>query len=268
MKETIYLYGFVPADTCLPQAGLAGIADCAVELLPAEGYAAVFSRVPTDLYGPAVVEARTRELRWVAEQGVAHERVAAWFVDHARILPAPLLTLYSSVAALAAQARERGDEIVAQLERFAGMREWDLKVGYDPATLAHHLAEASEEIADLDRRIAEASQGTRFLLERQRDERVREELGRTARRLASDLLDAVAAEATELRLLPLGRPVGELPVVLNAALLVGSETESRLIAGARARADALEALGMDVSLSGPWAPYRFLEAPNEGAPDE
>ncbi len=264
MSQTIYLYGFVPVGTRLPEPGLAGIADRPVELLAVDGCAAAFSRVPAEDYAPEEVEARARELRWVAEQGVAHERVVAWFVDHARILPAPLLTLYSSTPALEARLRERESEIVAQLERFAGLREWDLKVAYDAAILERHLGDASEEIAAIDERISTATAGTRFLLERQRAERVGEELGRAARRLASELFDSLARNAAEVRVLPLERSAGELPVVLAAALLVASPAEEALVREARRRAQALEALGVDVAFSGPWAPYRFLEAA-EGA---
>ncbi|HET9983843.1 MAG TPA: GvpL/GvpF family gas vesicle protein [Longimicrobiales bacterium] len=259
MSEVFYLYGFVSADATLPERGLAGLADASVELVPLDGVAAVVSRLPAADYAPERLDERTRDLPWVAEQGLAHERVVAWFVDHAQILPVALFTLYSSRATLVEDAARRGPALRAALARMAGKREWDLKVAYAGDRLAEHLGEVSEAVAELDRRIAEATPGTRFLLQRKRDEVVEAETARTARRLAGELLDSVVADADRFVLVPVGASEGTLPVVLNAALLLTLEAESRVEERVRRRAVALEKLGLHVSFSGPWAPYRFLE---------
>lgn len=264
MSEVLYLYGFVSPDATLPEHGLAGLGDAPVELVPLDGVAAVVSRLPAADYATERLDERTRDLPWVAEQGLAHERVVAWFVDHAQILPVALFTLYSSRAALVEEGVRRAPELRAALARLVGKREWDLKVAYAPDRLAAHLGEVSAAVAELDRRIAEATPGTRFLLERKREKLVEAETARTARRLAGELLDSVAADADRNVLLPLGPAEGALPVVLNAALLVRLEAEARLGDRIRWRARALEELGVHVSFSGPWAPYRFL---SESSPD-
>ena len=110
MADYLYLYGFVPTDAPKPDQ-LSGIANAPVQLLANGGIAAVISHVPADDYAPERIEQRLQDLKWVAEQGVAHERVVAWFVDHAQILPAPLFTMYSSADALRAAAAQRSAEL-------------------------------------------------------------------------------------------------------------------------------------------------------------
>lgn len=263
MSTFLYLYGFVPEAAPLPAAGLAGIADSAVELLPLGGFSAAVSRVLEADFAPEVLEQRTRELAWVGAQGVAHETVVAWFVDHSQILPVPLFTLYSSDQMLAEEAQARRDSVAEALRRFEGLREWDLKVSYLDAELARHGAELSPEIAELDRRIAAASAGTRFLLERKREDLVRTEVARAARARAGELLELAEREAERVRTLPVGRTEGEGAVVLNAAALVPSAREQPLRDAMAARAAELAPLGIAVVYSGPWAPYRFLAEPQE-----
>jgi hypothetical protein len=69
---------------------------------------------------------------------------------------------------------------------------------------------------------------------------------------------SLAGFARDRRTLPLGAAdIGT--VVLNAALLVHRRDDDALRAAAAERIDAARRLGMLVSFSGPWAPYRFME---------
>ncbi len=259
MSWLLYLYGFVPSGAPLPTAGLAGIADAAVELLALDGFDAAISRVPSADFAPEVLDERTRDLAWVGAHGVAHEAVVAWFVDHGQILPAPVFTLFSSEAALAADVAARAPWIASMLHRFAGLREWDLKVTCAEAELRAHAAELSPQVAELDRRMAAAAPGTRFLLERKRAELVRGEVATAARRAANELLEDVRPVVARVRTLPLARTPEQPDVVLNAALLVRVTEEPALHTRVAERAAALAPLGVQVAFSGPWAPYRFLD---------
>ena len=258
MSTMLYVYGFVPAATALPADGLAGIADSVVELVALVGCAAAVSRVATADFTPEALAARTRDLTWVGEHGVAHERVVAWFVDHAEILPVPLFTLFSSDEALRADVAGRAEAINSALAEYAGLREWDLKVSYREADLRAHAAQLSAEVAELERQIDEAQPGKRFLLERKRDEVLTREMRRAARQVADELLQTASASAARTRRLAVGPGVEEGAVVLNAALLVPAGGEAALRERLAARAAELSALGFAVAYSGPWAPYRFL----------
>jgi len=259
--SVVYLYGFVPQGTTLPTAGLLGIDDTEVELLAGDGFAAAIGRLSDARYGEAPLEQSVQDMAWMAEQGLRHEQVVAWFVDHAAILPSRLLTLFSSTAALELRMADDGPRIRATLDRFEGLREWDLKVAYDADRLAQHLGEVSDEVGRLDREIAEAAPGRRYLLEKKRRDLARTESRAVAGDLARNLLGYLEAHARDsARVAP---TEDGAPVVLNAALLVPRTDEADALEHMRREAERLAGLGMIVQYTGPWAPYRFLDDDHE-----
>jgi hypothetical protein len=260
VSHVIYLYGFTPAAAPAPPPELVGVAGSPVELLPVGAVRAVVGRLPAESWATEHVESRLEDLAWVGEQGIAHERVVLWFVDHAEILPARLFSLYSDEAALRAAYGPRSDDVGAQLRRLDGRREWNLKVAYDPAELGRHGATVSGELRRMDDEIEAAAPGRRYLLQRRRADVLKREVGRSARRLAGELLDALRPLAEAAHTLPLAAADEGGTVVLSAALLATREGEPALRAEAQRRIAELEALGMIITLSGPWAPYRFLES--------
>ncbi len=262
MSHIVYLYGFVPAATDtgdLP----AGIDDCPVEQVSAGSVIALVSRLSPAVYAAAALEPRLEDLDWVAARGLAHERVVAWGVDHGDILPAPLFTLFSSLDALRADVERRADAIAAGFVRLQGLREWDVKLACRADVLAANAAAVSDAVRELDVEIAEAAPGRRFLLERKRNELLKTEVADAAQRVASQFLERMRTRVRDARRLELAGTAAEVPVVLSAALLVAREEESDVVELLRAEADALRALGFELSFSGPWAAYRFL-ADTEG----
>lgn len=264
VSDLVYLYGFVPSGTRSPDE-LSGIEERPVELFDLDGFLAVVSRVPAGTYAPEAVRAGLEDLDWVADRGVQHERVVTWFVDEEWILPARLLTLYSSEAALASEAAAGREGIESRLRELAGLREWNLKVSCDPERVRSALSSLSPEIAALDREIAEASPGRRYLLERRREGLVGEETARVARDLAGDLLDRARAVAGRTRILEPPADVEAGSMLLNAAFLCDSTAGEVLRREVEAASVELEAKGLDVGFSGPWAPYRFIDAGEDDA---
>lgn len=261
MSDVVYLYGFVPVGTAAPPAALAGVADAPVRLVDAGAVLAVVSRLPAADWSGGAVEARLQDLQWVGAQGLAHERVVLWFVDHADILPARLFSLHSDESALRAAIAPAAARIARQLASLAGRREWNLKVAYDAAELERHGGEVSDELRRIDAELADAAPGRKYLLQRRRADVQKREVSRAARRLAAELLAALEQHAEAARTLPLPDGAAEQgAVVLNAALLVERTAEVRLREQADARIAALASLGIQATLTGPWAPYRFLEA--------
>jgi hypothetical protein len=265
VASLIYLYGFVGADAPEPPASLRGLAGGAVSLVAAGGVRAVIGRVPAEEYAAGSIDERLGDLRWVGEQGLAHERVVAWFVDRVTILPAPLLTLYSTESALAGAAAARADELRAQMRSLEGQREWDLKVTWDPERAQAAAGELSPEIRALEERIAAANPGAAYLLERKRVQLALEHAAAGCRERAERLLDDVAAHARATERLPLPKTGDDGPVLLYAALLVPRAAEPALIAAVEERRGELERVGMDAKLSGPWAAYRFVGERREPA---
>lgn len=258
MSNVLYLYGFVPASAPVSPAEVAGVADAPVRLLDLGAVHAVVADVPAEAYASDVVESRLQDLDWVGEQGMAHERVVVWYADHSDILPARLFSLYSSDTALREAVRARMDEVTAGLEALSGKREWNLKVAYDADELATRGSSISPELKRMDEELASATPGKRHLLKRRRSDMLKQELGRAARRLADELLAALATHAVDTRVMPLTDSDDAGTVVLNAALLVTRDAEAGLRSHAAELYRNYTDLGMIVSVSGPWAPYRFV----------
>lgn len=259
VSELVYLYGFVPAGTGPPGADLRGVDDAAVELIEIDGVRAVVSRLPAGDYGAAALEARLEDLAWVGEQGLAHERVVLWFVDHGEIVPARLFSMYAGTASLQGALASRAAAIARTLHSLAGMREWNLKVAYDAAELGRHGGDVSARLRALDDEIAAAAPGRRYLLAKKRADMLKREVARSARRLADELLASLAQHAARQRVLPLPATDAGGTVVLSAALLVHRDEEAALRDAAAQQVEALGRVGMIVDFSGPWAAYRFLE---------
>jgi hypothetical protein len=264
----VYLYGFTPANADVLPRALSGVHGAAVRMLDVAELRAIVSDVPSDEYSAAAIDQQIQDLNWVGARGLEHERVVAWFVDHADILPAPLFTLFSSEDALKANALQRDARLKKQIERLAGKREWDLKVSYDQRRLAENAAIVIESVKQIDREIASASAGKRYLLEKKRADVVKRETPRAARSLAESLIQELVPHASVATMLAIPRS-DEMPVVLNAALLVRREKEPALRATAAERIDALRSAGIDAQLTGPWAPYRFADMTDDaGMNDE
>lgn len=254
--SVIYLYGFVPAGTELPTGGLIGVADAPVERVEGPGFDAVVSRIDSDEFRGEGLERNIADVGWMAEQGLSHEQVVAWFVDHASILPSRLLTLFSGESAVRSAMEREASRVRGELERLAGYREWDLKVGSDATRLMANLGAVSEEVGRLDREIEEAGPGKRFLLQKKRTELARTEGRDAARRLARELLDALRSRARDV--VTLDPPADAVPSTLSAALLVDREEESALFDQIEQERSRLEPLGLTFQITGPWAPYRFM----------
>ncbi|HEX6588972.1 MAG TPA: GvpL/GvpF family gas vesicle protein [Longimicrobiales bacterium] len=260
MSDLIYLYGWIPGAGVARIDALRGIAERPVQLVPCGGALAAISRVPADAYGAEQIEARLADMSWLGEHGLAHERVVAALVDQTTVVPARLFTLFSGDAALATECTERGDWIRQTLERLDGLREWDLKVSYDAARMLETIGETSDEVGALDRELAEATPGRRYLLQKRRDDVARGAVRKSVAKLGDDVLDALGSVARDVKRVPppSNAEPGELPVVLAAALLVAREREAELREKLATESERFANRGVSIACAGPWAAYRFI----------
>ena len=263
MSDLLYVYGFVPAEMDETAIDVTGIGGAAVGLVHTDdGPHAVVSRLDPGEYSAEIIDARMNDLAWVADQGVAHERVVSWFIDRGDILPAPLFTLYSSDAAVRGVIAAQRERLEREMSRLRGLREWDLKISFDRELLARHVGRYIEAIAEIDRELETAPEGKRYLLARRREEMLRGQLGTTARSLALEAFEDAREFARDAVVLPLPDPGAGLPVALNAALLVAAESEPAILERIAHARRTFGQAGLTIEFSGPWAPYRFIE----GAP--
>lgn len=266
MSDFVYLYGFTPRDV-QPPATLTGLAQAPVSAVSVGPLSAVISTVPADVYDPASIDERLQDLAWVAEQGVAHETVVAWFVDNAQILPVSLFTMYSSVRALQDAVFPRSAELAEELHRLADKREWDVKVSFNEKEVQQQAGRLSPRIGLLDKAIADATPGKKYLLEKKRADLLKDETLGAAHALANEAIGFARVAASDSRILPIPRTPEILPVILHAALLIERRNERQLARILDRETERLAEHGLTLQYSGPWAPYRFTGEHERNRPD-
>lgn len=213
----------------------------------APGMWMVAAHVPMDVYGPAHLEPRLRDLDWVSQAAVAHESV----VEHcarakgATVLPMKLFTMFSSVKRAADDITARKAGIQRAMRHIAGAEEWGIRV-FRQAAPSPVMASGS------------APSGADFLRARKQ---VRDAAA-TARAAAADAAqlayDALRRHARDARVREARREPGTNPPVLDAALLVPAGARARFRAEARRQANALGRAGAELILTGPWPAYNFV----------
>src|SRR5690606_5056092 len=105
--------------------------------------------------------------------------------------------------------------------------------------------------------------GRRYLLERKRRERASADVAAAGRRLATGVHERRARLPRETRRLPLPVEREDLPVLLSAAYLIAREDEEAAGRVAEEEGRRLDRLGVSLSFTGPWAPYRFVASGGE-----
>jgi hypothetical protein len=210
----------------------------------------IVAEVPLDVYGPASLESRLRDLDWVAAVAVAHEAIVERFT-RARgsvVVPAKLFTMFSTLEKALDDVTGRRAEIQRVMKRIEGCEEWGIRITRQ-AVMPPTGADAS------------AASGAAFLLARKaaRDAVV------TARAQAS-----AAAETAFVALARLSRDAtqrerrsepGTNPPVLEAAFLVAVTSRARFKAEAFRQTKACAVAGADLALTGPWPAYNFIGQP-------
>ncbi|MEA2692080.1 MAG: hypothetical protein QOJ16_1467 [Acidobacteriota bacterium] len=200
------------------------------------------------------IERRLADLAWVSACAVAHDRVVAHFAALAPVVPMKLFTLFASderaVEALSGQ-RER---LAAVLEKVAGRAEWGVRIHFDASQAKRVTAGTSTPV---DSR--EPVSGRGFLL-RKKDAQ------EAARNLASRAATAVEESFVELSRHAAAASRREPMVVesgprllLDAAFLVPAAEPESFERAVQAEAERLAAYACEVTLTGPWPPYNFIE---------
>jgi Gas vesicle synthesis protein GvpL/GvpF len=212
----------------------------------------VCASVPLASYGPGVLDVSLRDLTWVGDIAVAHESVVEHFAQlrNVTVVPAKLFTMFSSDDRALEEMRSRRREILASARRIAGCEEWGVRItrrwpsarvtGIEPARPASGAAflAAKKEARAAARAIVQAAAASA--------------------EQAYATLSAIARDARRRDDAPDGAVA---PPLLDAAFLVPAARRSRFKAAARKLAVAGTKSGTELTLTGPWPAYNFVQAP-------
>jgi hypothetical protein len=208
--------------------------------------------VPLAKYSPAQIEAGLRNIEWVAEVAVAHEAVVEHFATRrgATVVPMKLFTMFSSPARAISELRARRSTLTTALRRVRGCDEWGVRLVR--STRGRAMPAGSLPPADRS--------GRAFLA-------AKKQARDAARDIVRHVTDAV--ESAYDLLAPLSRdsrrrsdfPESAVTVpLLDAAFLVPAARKASFRAAARRAAAACRAAGVELTLSGPWPAYNFVQS--------
>ena len=216
-----------------------------------EGLWLVVADAPLERYGAAPVEARLRDLDWVAACATAHEAVVEHVARAATTIPLKLFTLFNTDARAIAHIAKLRPAIDRAVARVAGRQEWGIRVHLDARGARRLQRERATKAT------AGVTSGTRFLLlKKQEQQAIREALahGRADVDATFETLAQVADDARRRQ----PEDVDGTRLVLDAAFLLLPRRISAFKRAARASATRLARHGYTLTLSGPWPPYNFV----------
>jgi hypothetical protein len=208
---------------------------------------------PLPDYAAETIEARLQDLPWVSDRALAHEAVIEFFLGRGTVLPMKLFTLFSSEEKARQDLAADLARLHRVLDRVEGCSEWGVRVHLDEARAREARAHEPRSGEQRD------ASGTGFLLRKKREQEAAR--GLSARLRAE--MDEVFAELSRVAAGALRRPPvpGEAGarLLLDGAFLVHSSRTTEFEGGVQHCAERLAGLGCEVTLTGPWPPYHFLE---------
>lgn len=219
-----------------------------------DGLWLIASDVPLPDYGSEEIRRRLQDLSWVSGRALAHEAVVEHFARAGAIIPMKLFTLFTSDERAVAHVQEGRERLDRALDRTAGRAEWGVRIRFDESR-AKEVAAAEAKAAGGDGK----GTGTNFLLRKKVEQEASRTLLTRLRAEADEAFAALSAEAAEALRREAPTPEAGARMLLDAAFLV-PEDRAAAFEGAVARcSERLAARACEVTLTGPWPPYHFIE---------
>ncbi|MEN3340408.1 MAG: hypothetical protein V7647_4084 [Acidobacteriota bacterium] len=210
----------------------------------------VVAPVPLEIYGEEALANALRDLKWVGRVAVAHEQVVEQF-SHQRqstVVPAKLFTMFSSDERAVEATRGQARRITALASRIAGCEEWGVRI-----------TRQSRPVERAPGRGERPQSGSAFLAARkQARDKTREAL-RTAGESALAAYETLGAIARDVRRRDDVPDGAAAPPLLDAVFLVPALRRTQFKAAAKRLAARGAAAGTQLTLSGPWPAYNFVQ---------
>ncbi|MEU8384422.1 GvpL/GvpF family gas vesicle protein [Streptosporangium sp. NPDC048865] len=242
-----YLYAIARDTGRDPPDHLVGVAGAPVRTITHEGLVAYVSQVPLEEFGEEPLRRSLEDLDWVGATARAHNRVVEAVAEETPTAPVRLVTVYSTDDQVHDLLRRRHDDFAEVLDHVTGCEEWGVKAYAEPAADA---PAAEEPPAETD------SPGTAYLKRRRASLRSREDAWRQAARRAEDIHAAlVSVSVAGHRHRPQDPQLSgrEEVMLLNGAYLVAEDRREEFTSAV----GSLCGQGVEMQLTGPWAPYSF-----------
>lgn len=219
---------------------------------------ALVSRVPLATYHEEALNERIQDPKWLLPKIKRHEEIVRSVTGP--VIPVKFGILYTSRERVLTVLRSGYAALYAFLEFVRDKEEWGVKVYADDGVIQRRVADFSEPLQELDRRLSSATPGEAYLLGRKRADLVQQEAKSLFDRLADEIYHQVLPFSVEGRRSALlsRRATGkEGEMILNAAFLLRKSEVTRFTEQLDVLAARHERHGLSLEVSGPWPPYNF-----------
>ena len=246
LGTVVHAYGIVRTDDAidLPDTGVGG---AGVALLDAGPVSCVFSILPGEAYGDAAWHSHAEDPRWLSAIASEHEAVLGQLVRDVDVLPLRLPGMYRDEVHLHDVIAAQAELFSAVLDALHGHVEWAVHL-YLTGEVAEETDAPTSGREYLQQKAAAASR-------RDAARARRERLVRDAYAAIADLSRQSVANPPQDSALSGRRE----PMLLNSAHLVCRKHEQLFFDAVDEAAARLAPAGISIEVSGPWAPYNFVE---------
>jgi Gas vesicle synthesis protein GvpL/GvpF len=257
-----YVYGVVAEGLELD--GLTGIDGIhPVDVISADGVAAIGSLVPVDEFGEESLGERINDLSWLEESARRHERILDEVRARTTLVPMRLCTIYRTDRAVREMLVREHEFLADALRRLEGRTEWGVKLF---GLARSPLGAQSDSPSGPGDEAAGAGPGERYLIGKRSERRRRtdaKEAGHAFAQRAHELLAHLAVEAKINPLQPPELTQRDDVMLFNGVYLVDDSAVGELHALVESLQRESSVEGIELELTGPWPPYNFVNSPTE-----
>jgi Gas vesicle synthesis protein GvpL/GvpF len=260
MNSAYYLYAFTRPETRVDSA-LTGVAGGRLEVITAHGLGVIAEAVNATVFKNAL-KAHDDDPTWIAQRALHHDTVINQHLTQG-VLPLRFGTLLEDRSAVDRLLFE-SSAMRTRLDALRGKLEFSVRVWADHEILTPRLVKSNARLEDLQVQIESAASGTAYLLQRRFNDGLALALRGSIpqmRALACSALSDVVDGLRPFERLP--KPQGGNPGILEAAVLLEARGQA-LLQGELAQWQ--DRLALIAELSGPFAPYNFVQDPEEMMP--
>ena len=258
MNAGIYLFCLAPASSFLDITGTGIDGEHALFVETIGNVAAVLAEVDIDDFSGPEAKEKMEDLTWVAPRALRHEEVILSAMKHCPVLPVRFGTVFSSLAAAAEPLRQRQDIFEKFFLDTADKQEWTLKGYVNRAEARSEMTAA--RLAEDKEMLEVLTPGRRYFLVQKIKGIVDKDMSVWLKELCNDIFLATREASvgfSECRLQSREVTGRDDDMFFNGALLVPNESTTVLKCIADQWNMRHAAQGLQIELSGPWAPYHF-----------
>jgi len=262
-KNLIYLYCVTKTKP-----SQSDFEDGGVKIYPIyfQGTYAVIAKVSPDEFSEDNLKKNLTNMEWVEKRIRQHERIIEQIMKDAAVLPFKFGTVFQSEENIEKLLKERNSEFKRILENLDGKEEWGLKIYCNLDKFKESLTKEDERIQDLDKQISSTSEGKAYLLQKKKEELIKEIMSQKISEYTQDSftrLKKVCLESKINRILPKEVTEREDEMVFNAAFLINKNRVKDLENVLSYLKTKYSNKGLIFECTGSWPPYNFCTLPEE-----